>query len=162
MILDSYEFYYKYVLNKNYFSAVTSFVFACHRYRKLPSLNGFVENVDTGILLLEELHKLVKSTCLQMFYKKTVLRNLTKFTGKHLRTYFLIKLQTVEYQRGVFVYFLKCMPVPVNFQILQIFSEHLFIEHLWAKKQPTEVSIKKNVLKNFVKLTEKHLCQNPF
>ena len=56
------------------------------------------------------------------------------------------------------MYFLKCMLVLVNFQILRIYSEHLFIEDLLAKKQPTEVSIKKGVLKNFSKFTEKHLC----
>ena len=65
-------------------------------------------------------YTLVRSSCPEVFCKKGVLKNLTKFTGKHLcQSLFLIKLQACGLWR-------KCFPATfVKFLRTLFYTKHL-------------------------------------
>ena len=65
----------------------------------------------------------------EVFYKKGVLKNFTKFTGKHLyQSLFLIKLQASDLQ----LYGKETLAQVFSCEFCEIFKNTFFTGHLWA------------------------------
>ena len=88
-----------------------------------------VENVSCAMLSQLYLDNIVRSTCLQMVFKISVLKNFANFPLKHLCwSFFLIKLQPW----GLATLLKRNSNTGAFLWLLQIFYEHLFVtEHLW-------------------------------
>ena len=79
--------------------------------------------------------------------KKSALKNITKFTGKHL----CIRPATLLKKRLWHMF--SC-------EFCEIFKNTFFAEHLGPKGNHRRCSVKKSVIKNFVNFTGKH-CWMP-
>ena len=111
--------------------------------------------------------KVFRSSHPEVFCKRGVLRNLAKFTGKHLcQSLFLNKFINNFIKKETLAQVFSC-------EFYEISKNNLFYRTplaaaswcltrkffllLRKQKQPPEVFCKKRSLKNFAKFTEKHL-----
>ena len=117
-------------VNKSIFPALHQLLFILHSNKKEAS-NVFQKFVFYlfHYISFSQVHLIrVRSSHPEVFCKKGVLRNFAKFTGKHLfKSLFFDKNAGL----GKVTLLKSAFDMGVLLDICCIFSEHLFLKHLW-------------------------------